>query len=161
ASIAVVSNSYHHSLMTATAEPVLILDGSPAGRRETVRDLLDHRKILMAMARTDFQVNYKRAVLGLVWAVAIPLIQAAVLAIVFGPRLMLLFPAIALLVAFTAALSATLAVCHVYFRDIRHLVQAAILLWFYATPIFYPATQLPAWIRAFLDFNPMSGVVIL
>lgn len=227
-------------------EPLLVLDGRPETRRKTVRAVVDHRKVLVAMARTDFQVNYKRAVLGLVWAVAIPLIQAAVLAIIFSKvasftipglsvgayvltgvlpwayfagtlgagataivdrstladkvwfprlvlplapvlanliqlgismvlmiallpvlgsplsaRLLLLIPAIALLVAFTSALAATLAVCHVYFRDIRHLVQAAILLWFYATPIFYPATQLPAWIRAFLDFNPMSGVIIL
>jgi lipopolysaccharide transport system permease protein len=36
------------------------------------------------LSRKDFQVRYKRASLGVVWAVAVPLLQAAVLAVVFS-----------------------------------------------------------------------------
>jgi lipopolysaccharide transport system permease protein len=36
------------------------------------------------LARKDFQTRYKRASLGILWAVAVPLIQAAVLIVVFS-----------------------------------------------------------------------------
>src|SRR5205807_10064823 len=53
-----------------------------------------------------------------------------------------------------------LAALHVYFRDVRYLVQAALLAWFYVTPVFYPlrlAKGLAPWIRA----NPATGAVEL
>lgn len=38
----------------------------------------------MVLARKDFQVRYKRATLGVLWAVAVPAIQAAVMIVVFS-----------------------------------------------------------------------------
>jgi ABC-type polysaccharide/polyol phosphate export permease len=75
-----------------------------------------------------------------------------------GPRLLLLAPTVVLLVAFTAGLSLVLAALHVYVRDVRHLVQAALLVWFYGTPIFYPTSLLKGQ-QGLLDFNPMTSVV--
>jgi lipopolysaccharide transport system permease protein len=49
-----------------------------------LRSVWAHRGVLWMLARKDFQVRYKRASLGLVWAVAVPLVQAAVLSIVFS-----------------------------------------------------------------------------
>jgi ABC-type polysaccharide/polyol phosphate export permease len=69
--------------VTATT-PVLELDARPASLRAALGDVWRHRSVLKALARTDFQARYKRATLGLLWAVAVPLIQAAVLAVVFS-----------------------------------------------------------------------------
>jgi ABC-type polysaccharide/polyol phosphate export permease len=223
---------------------VLELDDRPATRRGTVAEVVRHRKLLAALARTSFQVRYRRAVLGVLWVIAIPLLQAAVLAAILsrvarfgdmpnfavyvlsgilpwaylassvgeastaivsgssladkiwfpravlplveplaalaglgismvvlvvalpvlgedlGLRLLLLVPACALLVAFVASTGLVLSALHVYFRDVRHLVSAGLLLWFYGTPIFYPPSLLGE-ARGLLDFNPATGIVSL
>jgi homopolymeric O-antigen transport system permease protein len=64
------------------------------------------------------------------------------------------------LVAFTVALGLVLSALDVYFRDVKFLVAAALLVWLYATPVVYPQSavgRLGPW----LDFNPMTGVVDL
>lgn len=78
----------------------------------------------------------------------------------FTPRLLLLIPGGALLLCFTVGLSLAASALHVYFRDVRFIVQAGITLWFYATPIIYPATVLNR-LAPFVDFNPIAGIVRL
>ena len=196
------------------------------------------------LARADFHVRYKRATLGVAWAVAVPVVQALVMAIVFsriikvanaatfgayvlagvlawsyfagtigtgataivdgssltdkvwfpramlpivpalanvvgllvslvalvvalpllhthiGARLLLLPVACVLLVAFTTAVVLVLSALHVYFRDVKFLVQALLLVWFYVTPIAYPKALLGG-LAPIADFNPMTGVVTL
>ncbi len=207
-------------------------------------DLWAHREVLSMLARKDFQTRYKRATFGVLWAVVVPVLQAAVMAVVFsrvirvetgvnfaayvmsgilmwayfaatlntgataivdgsgltdkvwfpravlvfvpslanlvglgisfaallvilpilgvglGVHLLLIFPAALLLVTFTTALTMVLAALHVYFRDVRYLVQAALLVWLYVTPIIYPKTLLGK-LAPLADFNPMTGVVSL
>jgi ABC-type polysaccharide/polyol phosphate export permease len=48
-----------------------------------LRELWAARRLLLILARKDFYVRYRRTVLGVVWAVGVPLVQAVVLAIVF------------------------------------------------------------------------------
>jgi len=223
---------------------VLELDAGPASAPEVVADLWRHRDVLRELAWTDFQVRYKRAVFGVLWAVIVPLLQAAVVGVVFshvvrdvsgtsyalfvlsgvlpwsyfattlaigagaivdgaelseklwfpramlpivpalaglvglgisvvlllvavpvlhgsvGVNLVLLPAACALLIAFTIALSLVLGALHVYFRDVRYLVQAILLVWFYATPLLYPASLLKE-LQPWLDFNPMTGIIAL
>jgi lipopolysaccharide transport system permease protein len=43
-----------------------------------------HRGVTWVLARKDFQARYKRAALGVLWAVAVPLLQAGALALVFS-----------------------------------------------------------------------------
>lgn len=219
------------------------LDPKPATRIAIIQEFWHHRDVLAVLARTDFQVRYKRAAFGVAWAVVVPLLQAVVLAVVFshvvryggrgfgvyvlsgvlpwsyfggavgtgatavvddaeltekvwfprsllpvvpalsstvgllvslvalvaalpllgvtpGPRLLLLVPATLLLILFTAALSLVLAALHVYFRDVRYLVQAALLLWFYCTPIIYPASLLGR-LRVVVEINPLTGVLAM
>jgi lipopolysaccharide transport system permease protein len=223
----------------------LDLDPRPSSWGAVALDILRHRAILMALARTDFQARYRRAVFGVLWAVAVPLVQAAIVAAVFshvvrtssvagpygifvlsgvvawsyfagalgtgatavvdgadlseklwfpramlpvvplisglvglgislgcllvamaifgaapGPSVLLLVPAVALLVLLTTTLALVLAAIHVYFRDVRYLVQAALLIWFYATPVLYPGELLGRY-RALLDINPLTGVIEL
>jgi lipopolysaccharide transport system permease protein len=77
-----------------------------------------------------------------------------------GLHLLLLVPAAVLAVAFTTALSLVLAAAHVHFRDVRYLLQAVLLAWFYVTPVIYPidkAGALAPWLR----LNPATGLVEL
>jgi len=226
------------------ADHVIDLTSAPERPGSFLREFWRHRDVLAMLARTDFQVRYKRATLGVLWAVAVPLVQAAVLAIVFsrvlkfggqegyavfvmsgvlpwsyfstsvtagstavvdaaeitekvwfprgllpivpslanaagfgvalvlmvglmpifgvtpGVNLLWLVPACALLIAFTAALSLVFAAAHVYFRDVRYLVQAGLLAWFYATPIIYPLSR-TGDLRPLIEANPMTGVIAL
>jgi len=227
-----------------TSSPVLDLSASPQTLTAWSRAMWAHRDVFAMMARSDFQVRYKRATFGVLWAVILPLLQATVLTIIFarvihvpsgrafgafvlsgvlpwgyfsatvgvgstaivdnsgladkvwfprallalvpaasnlaslavslivlvvslpllgvavGPRLLLLGPASLLLIAFTAALCLGLSALHVYFRDVRFIVQAALLLWFYVTPLVYPVTALGS-LRPLIDANPLTGVVTL
>ncbi len=63
---------------------VLELTPEPAGVGAWARSVWAHRTVLRTLAAKDFKVRYKRASLGVAWAVALPLVQALVLAVVFG-----------------------------------------------------------------------------
>ena len=71
--------------MAEDGEPrVLVLRDRPEGWADWVADLRRHREVLGALVRKDFQTRYKRAAFGVVWVVAVPLLQGAVLAFVFS-----------------------------------------------------------------------------
>lgn len=48
------------------------------------RELLRSTELCLTLARKDFFVRYRRAVLGIVWAVALPALQAVVLAVILS-----------------------------------------------------------------------------
>ena len=52
----------------------------------------------------------------------------------------------------------------VHFRDIKDLLSNWLTFWFFATPIVYPMTfgtiQSSSWLRAFLNINPMTHIVM-
>lgn len=223
---------------------ILEIGAAPASTRAWLRAVLDHGPVLWMLARKDFQVRYKRASLGVLWAVAVPLLQAAVLAVVFSrivkvpthvpfgplvfagtiawsyfagatgtsvtaivdgasltdkvwfprailavvpcianlvgfgialaallviapalgapltPWLLILLPASLLLFLFTMGLALVLSALNVYFRDVRYLTGAALVVWIYATPIVYPQSALGGLGR-WLDFNPLTGIAEL
>jgi len=227
-----------------SAVDVVEIGAAPASSRDWLGAVWGHRAVLWILARKDFQVRYKRASFGVLWAVAIPLLQAAVLAVVFShivsvpsdvpfgpfvfagmvawsyfaattqtsataivdgagltdkvwfprallafvpcvanlvglgvsivallviapllgasftPWLVVLVPATILLVAFSVALALVLSALDVYFRDVKFLTTAALLVWLYVTPVVYPQSALGNLGR-WLDFNPMTGIVDL
>lgn len=63
---------------------VLTLGPEPVAWGAWLGDLRAHGPVLMVLARKDFQTRYKRASLGVLWAVALPVLQGAVMAIVFS-----------------------------------------------------------------------------
>ena len=225
------------------AEPVFELDGESGSLRILARDVWASRDVIRVLARKDFFVQYRRASFGVVWALALPLLQAGVLAIVVpkvvqfdtsgsyltfvfggtiawtlfasslvaaagsivdgqaistrvyfprivlpvqsvlsrlygflpaaallvvltvvtgsgGPQLVLLVPATVVAVLLTTSMSAFFAAAHVYFRDVRYIVQAALLAWFYVSPVIYPLTAVPT-LRPWLEANPVTGVIEL
>jgi lipopolysaccharide transport system permease protein len=224
-------------------EPSFDLEGEHGGLATLARDVWSSRQLIRVLARKDFFVRYRRASFGVVWAVALPLVQAAVLAIVlprlvrfdtpgeylpfvFGgttvwtffaasvstgtssivdgqsvstrvyfPRVILpvvavlanvfgFVPALAVLVAImvgsgdvgahlawlvpgtvaavalATALCAVLASLQVYFRDVRYLVQAALLVLFYVTPVIYPLDAVGS-LAPWIEVNPLTGVIEL
>lgn len=86
----------------------------------------------------------------------------AVLRHVFSPALLLIFPAALLLVMFCSALGYLVAALNVRYRDTAHLVEIALLIWFWISPIVYPATLIRHQLHSlyWLYFlNPMATVV--
>ena len=72
----------------------------------------------------------------------------------------MLIPAVALLVAFSVGLSLVLGALDVYYRDVKFLVAAALMVWMYVSPVLYPQASVGR-ISGWLDFNPLTGVVVL
>jgi ABC-type polysaccharide/polyol phosphate export permease len=82
-----------------------------------------------------------------------------------GPSWILLLPAAVVAAGFAAGLALALSSLTVFFRDVRHLVEVGLQLWFYATPILYPPSALarlghPA-LRALLAANPAAPIIAL
>lgn len=225
---------------TATVEFM----AEPLTRMDWTRSALGSWQLLVVMARHDFRARYRSTFLGVGWSIALPLVQALVLAVVFKrvvrignldhfsvyvlagvtvwsffsqslgggstavvdnsavaskvyfPRIllpllvptinlpgfvlalgfgvimtpvlgaplqwtMLALPVLAVLVwLLVSVITATLAVAHVYNRDVRFLVGASLLIWMYATPIVYPLSATHD-LTKYLLVNPVTGLVQL
>lgn len=68
---------------------------------------------------------------------------------------------IVFLVILVSGISLITSCLNVFFRDIAFMVQAFILIWFYATPIIYPLSAIPEKIRIIFYLNPLSGIFTL
>jgi lipopolysaccharide transport system permease protein len=51
------------------------------------------------------------------------------------------------------------AAANVFYRDIRSLLVLGLQVWFYASPIIYPVSVVPAQLRSFYLLNPMVGIL--
>jgi ABC-2 type transport system permease protein len=75
----------------------------------------------------------------------------------------LLVPAIAALLVLAAGFSVLLSALNVKLRDMRHLIEVAMQLWFWLTPIVYPYEKLAPHLRGFSWLylsNPMTPIVL-
>lgn len=52
-----------------------------------------------------------------------------------------------------------LAALTVSYRDFRFVVPFLLQVWFFVTPVIYPVTVLPGWVRKVLALNPMQGTI--
>jgi ABC-type polysaccharide/polyol phosphate export permease len=93
----------------------------------------------------------------LMYAVIVPI--AAALGPGLSPALLAIVPLAVLQLGFTLGLSLLLATAYVYFRDTRHLVEVALQIWFWVTPIVYAVTLVPERWRYLFWLNPMAGFV--
>jgi ABC-type polysaccharide/polyol phosphate export permease len=76
-------------------------------------------------------------------------------------RMLWLVPAVLLLVVFSVGISLFTSSLNVRFRDVNFIVQLAVMLWFYATPVIYALNLLPEWLWPIFYLNPMTFVVEL
>jgi len=60
------------------------LEGERSHLLPLLRDIWDSRTLIRTLARKDFYVKYRRASIGVLWAVGLPFIQAAVLSLIFS-----------------------------------------------------------------------------
>jgi lipopolysaccharide transport system permease protein len=58
-----------------------------------------------------------------------------------------------------AGLAMLLSTLGVYYVEIRPLTDVGLMLWFYATPVFYPASIVPPHLSWISRANPMTHVV--
>lgn len=69
---------------TAVQLRTVELSDRPDTWRVWFADVRDHLDVLLVLARKDFQTRYKRASLGVTWAVVVPVLQASIMAVVFS-----------------------------------------------------------------------------
>jgi ABC-2 type transport system permease protein len=81
-----------------------------------------------------------------------------------GPGLLLVPAALIVLLLFIVAVGFAAAALNVRYRDTRHLVELALLAWFWSTPIVYPASIVADRMSAFgfrlYLLNPVTNVVL-
>jgi lipopolysaccharide transport system permease protein len=64
-----------------------------------------------------------------------------------------------LLVTFTVGFTMLTSAGNVFYRDVSPVVQIALQLWLYLTPVAYPLSLVPERYRPFFLLNPLTGVV--
>lgn len=79
--------------------------------------------------------------------------------IVPTPAIVLLPLFVLFAIATALAVGLWLSALNVQFRDVRYTIPFIAQFWLFATPIAYPATQVPPEWRALYGVNPMVGVV--
>lgn len=60
---------------------------------------------------------------------------------------------------FTLGLSLFFSAANLIYRDIQYLLNMILLLWMYATPVFYPADLVPDKYRIVFQLNPMAVII--
>jgi lipopolysaccharide transport system permease protein len=94
---------------------------------------------------------------------AISLVLLGVMMVVTGtapPAAVVLLPACVLFAALVSlAVGLWLATANVLYRDVGHAVGFLVQLWFFATPVAYPATLLGARWRLLYAINPAVGTI--
>ena len=68
-------------------------------------------------------------------------------------------PIVLLMALFAVGLGVLLGTANVFFRDLGPAVPILMQFWFWLTPIVYPVTALPEFIRRWLDVNPVTPMV--
>jgi lipopolysaccharide transport system permease protein len=77
-----------------------------------------------------------------------------------GAPLLAFFPLLVLQQSLALGLGVALGVVNVFFRDVAHVVGIALQLWFWFTPIVYPAKVLGEGARAWIALNPMTDIAL-
>jgi ABC-2 type transport system permease protein len=82
-----------------------------------------------------------------------------------GPQLLLALPALLVAVVFTIAAAMLVSALNVRYRDVEHLLEVALLAWFWLTPIVYKVALVkqelgPHHLFSAYMLNPMAAVVV-
>jgi len=94
---------------------------------------------------------------------AVTLVLLFALLVIYGirptPALIALPAFLALVLVAAVAAGVWLAALNVRYRDVRYTIPFLIQLWFYVTPIAYPAGLITGPWRVALALNPLTGIV--
>jgi lipopolysaccharide transport system permease protein len=77
------------------------------------------------------------------------------------PSWLLLFWPVAVLgmVFVTLGMSMLFAALNVRYRDVKYALPFLVQIGLFLTPVIYPASFLPSWLRPVLALNPMTGII--
>jgi lipopolysaccharide transport system permease protein len=78
---------------------------------------------------------------------------------VYLPAIMLIPLVLLIQLALALGLGFIGAALNVFYRDIKHIFLLGLQIWFYASPIIYPVSTVPANLRPLYFLNPMAGVI--
>lgn len=70
-----------------------------------------------------------------------------------------MFPVLMIQVLFSVGLGITLGVLNVFFRDVGQLFAVVLQFWFWLTPVVYPVSIVPEFVREALRYNPMTNII--
>jgi homopolymeric O-antigen transport system permease protein len=80
-----------------------------------------------------------------------------------GATWLFVIPALALATILSVGLALLFSSLTVFYRDMRHLIDIVVQVWFYVTPVIYPLELLEkvpyAWLRGLLLVNPATPIV--
>jgi ABC-2 type transport system permease protein len=147
-----VWNFFNLSTLSAT--------GSVVGNANLVRKVRFPR-IVLPLSSVGFAGVHFVLQLLVFFVFLVPFHPAA-----FGPQLWLVLPALAVALTFTVALSLLASALNVRYRDVEHLLEIALLAWFWLTPIVYRVTLVQEefggapWLFRLYMANPMTAVVV-
>ena len=110
-------------------------------------------QILPAVAVVSNFVNY---------FLSLPLLFALVLllGIPIGWPVLAIVPIAAIQMLLTYGLALAVSALTVRYRDVAPLLANVVILWFFLSPVIYPAEQVPAQFTALLAFNPMAPLMV-
>lgn len=77
-----------------------------------------------------------------------------------GWPLLALLPIMAIQLLFTMGLVLIISALTVHYRDLSQLLSNLLTLWFFLSPIIYPASQVPETFRFTLALNPVASLVV-
>jgi lipopolysaccharide transport system permease protein len=63
------------------------------------------------------------------------------------------------LIFFVLGAGLFLSALNVSFRDVRHTIPFLMQLWFFASPVVYPASMVPEHYRWLVVINPIAGII--
>ncbi len=157
--------------------PIYILSGTitfglmRTGTSASVNSLVGRADMLLK-TRTQLEIFPTASVLSSLVTYAFSLIALLLVAgfralpIFDGPHfyftwnMLLILAIVPALLLFTLGISYFLSALYVFFRDIKHLYDVFLTLWYYLTPIFYTISALKSDIvEQFEVFNPMYHFV--
>ena len=70
-----------------------------------------------------------------------------------------ILPILLIQILFSVGLGMVLGVLNVFFRDVGQFFNITLQIWFWLTPIVYPADILPQQVRSLLVFNPRAPLI--
>ena len=68
---------------------------------------------------------------------------------------------LAFIVAFSLGMGLLLSAIAVKFRDIMHLYSVFVTALMYLTPVFYPMSILPEWLKKIVLLNPITNILMM
>ena len=60
---------------------------------------------------------------------------------------------------FTLGVALIVSSLAVFYREMRELIMALLTIWFFATPIVYPTTAVPAHLARYFNLNPLAPLI--